>query len=194
MGGTHNNPSPPQPLLCLWEATPAHASPAMSCSLAKPAVLASSLQRRCCCSSSARAISQRPPSSASLSSCSRCDGGGPPRIHPALPVLAAAAFVFASTTASFCPRLHLALHTCVRIPCPHRRNPLSVVPWYPPGALLPVCLRADVRQLDGQGGPAARDTLGHRPSVRRRVPGPLHVCRTGLEPQTSRPQAGLLLL
>ena len=118
--------------------SPCH-SPAMPYSLAKPAVLASSLQRRCCCSSSARATSLRPPSSASRSSCSRCDGGGPPRIHPALPVIAAAVFVLASTTAS-CPRLHPARHAYTRpsthvCACPHWRI-LIVDPWCPPGALL----------------------------------------------------------
>ena len=166
---TPAHPAPAMP----WVATPAHASPAVPCALAKPAILAGSLQRRCCCSSSARATSLRPPSSASRSSCSRCDGGGPPRTHPALPVVAAVAFVLASTTA-FCPRLHpalhaytrLALHTHVRMPS--LAHPLSVDPSYPPlvpssyppGALLvpssypprtllPVYLRADVRQLDG---------------------------------------------
>ena len=109
------NPSPCQPCYALLSPSP-------------PFLIVSSSQRRCCCSSSALAISLRPPSSASRSSCSRCDGGSPPRIHPALPVLAAAAFVFASTKASFCPRLHLAFHTRVRIPCPQMSG--CEGPWH----------------------------------------------------------------
>ena len=104
------------------------------------------------------------------------------------------------------PRLHPALHARVRLPSLAHPQCRSLVPSWcpprtllvpssnPPRTLLPVCLRADVRHLDGPGGSAARDTLGHRPAVRRRESGPLHVGRTGLEPQTSRPQAGLLLL
>ena len=104
------------------------------------------------------------------------------------------------------PRLHPALHARVRLPSLAHPQCRSLVPSWcpprtllvpssnPPRTLLPVCLRADVRHLDGPGGSAARDTLGHRPAVRRRESGPLHVCNAGLEPQTSRPEAGLLLL